>query len=297
MKTLLITLAFVVLSQFGLKAQCGINYSDHLKNCRGVYLMHNEVSPSDNQLHLALRKGNSYFLYILNANNGLPELFVDKAWKSKLNNFEIDKQDETIQYSFNVVESGNFTLKFNFEKMDNSCALAALYFDDSERLPGFYASFNDLKFNAPHHNFDYQLNEKTRKSGTADLTTYTIDISRSKAKDIGKTYGFFDGKDIYINAVAPKLKPGTEFNKIETIGNYYYYDKEILMTISTGTVTTLIPVYQEVVIDKNTGKETVLSKNWLKKQMENQPELLEEFLSEKNKNRKLKEYLIRLNNL
>lgn len=150
-----------------------------------------------------------------------------------------------------------------------------------------------MKFNNPSIKLKYDIVEKSTKYGKNEIRHYVLGIDR---KDVDKklnVYGFSDGNDIFLKASGSKLRPSTQFLKLEVIGQYYYYEEIVYSTVSTGTTTIITPVLYKRIMDMNTGEIKVLNKKTLIGIIGDNENLLREFLDAHQKDKKLKEYLVR----
>lgn len=173
----------------------------------------------------------------------------------------------------------------------------SLIINDTIYKPGIYRTFEEFKYNNPSLEFKYEITTRNRGYGflnsAGQVTFYRIVIDKKVGKSIGEVYGFSDGKSVYINEELPRLGPKAEFSKIEYFAKYCYFEDIFYTTIYNGTSTTTAASLDEKIIDINTGVVISLNKQTLRDLLANDSELLDEFNSEKHKNKKLKEYVIR----
>lgn len=159
-----------------------------------------------------------------------------------------------------------------------------------------FKNFDDYKIGIPTDSLNYEIvfyPEIENKTDT--IYYYDINCDKFRRKNIlSLIYGFEYENNFYINPNYPKkLSKNKHFVKTEDLGKYLYYRKTETQVIYTGTVTTVIPTTEQIIVDKETGEKTTLSNKSLKKIIADDKELLNEFKNEKKKSKKLKEYLIR----
>jgi hypothetical protein len=274
--------------------QCGINQMDlRDKYCKGSYLVHSELSNSSPSVEIALKEGNKYAIYLLNSSRPINRFtMLDSHNKSIA--LESRQNPNYTVYTFapNVSDTYVFSVDFGTDK--DACVLWTIYLQNENNLKaGIYKNFEEMKYNNPSGEFVYRVTTKSKKYNQDQLYLYSIDIDKRKARSIGKVFGFSDGKNVYINENSPSLGPSTEFVKVEFMDRYYYYENIQPIVIPTGTtVVTVLKLVQKVK-DMNTGEVTILNNKSLKELIAGNPQLLNEYDNESQKNRKLKEYLIR----
>ena len=170
---------------------------------------------------------------------------------------------------------------------------------DSVYKAGIYRTFEEFKYNNPSIVLKDEIVKKKRGYGflnaAGQVTFYKIAINRKEGKAVGEVFGFSDGKNVYINEYKPRLGPNAEFSKIEYMGPYAYY--EDIRCVETfrpdGSVTTC--GLDDKIINTETGEVISLSKQTLRELIANDKELLKEFEDESQKNKKLKDYVVRYN--
>lgn len=274
--------------------QCGINQKElRDKYCRGAYLVHSELYNSSPSVEIALKEGNIYAIYLLNSSRPISSFKMSDSQGKKIALESRHKPNYSV-YTFAARVSDTYIFSVDFGTDKDACVLWTIYLQNENNLKaGIYKNFEEMKYNNPSGEFVYQVTTKSKNYNQGQLDIYSIDIEKSKAKSIGKVFGFSDGKNVYINENSPSLRPGTEFVKVETLNRYYYFQKIEPIVIPTGTtVVTVLKLVQKV-MDMNTGEITILNNKNLKELMADNPRLLNEFDKESQKNTKLKEYLIR----
>lgn len=110
---------------------------------------------------------------------------------------------------------------------------------------------------------------------------------------MGTVFGFCDGKHVYINELLPRLGPKTDFCKIEYLGRYCYYEDIHCMMFYNGPTTNENCSLDEKIIDIESGEVIRLDKKTLREIIADDTELLNEFNDELNKNKRIKDYLIK----
>lgn len=164
--------------------------------------------------------------------------------------------------------------------------------------PGFYRNFEEFKNNSPSIEFNYSLTQTPKGYGfmnsAGEVMYYRVVIDKTKAKSIGKVFGFCTGKNVYLCMDEPILKPKTDFVKVNYLGRYCYFEQRgIDVVAGVGPTGYSSKTYlQMTALDINTGKFFTLYKNNVREILANDPDLLEDFKNEKKKNKALKDYLI-----
>jgi hypothetical protein len=172
-----------------------------------------------------------------------------------------------------------------------------LIINDSILKVGIYRDFNEFKYNNPSIKFDYQISTIEHGYGflnsSGTVTFYRISIDKKAGKAIGNIFGFCDGKNVYINENLPRLGPKAGFSKIEYFGLYCYFESIFYQTAYNGTNSYTTSSLAENVINMSNGEVIRLTKKTLKELIANDEELLTEFNNESQKNKKLKDYIIK----
>ena len=125
------------------------------------------------------------------------------------------------------------------------------------------------------------------------MTFYKLVVDANSRASIGKVFGFCDGKHIYINELNHKLQSSTEFNKLEYVGAYCYYEDLLCTSLFNGRSTINSCYRNSKMIDVNTGEVIYLSKSTFRDLISDNTELLTEYNNERKKKTKYKAYLIR----
>jgi hypothetical protein len=162
---------------------------------------------------------------------------------------------------------------------------------------GIYRTFQEFKYNNPSIGLNYKTSTISSGYGFLNaggrVTFYRIDIDRKKGKSIGNVFGFCDGKNICINESNPILGPKTEFSKIEYLGKYCYFESLYSKPVYNGVSSSTSASLDEKIIDINSGEVISLSKNKIQELIADDKELLDKFNNDSQKNKKLKEYIIK----
>jgi hypothetical protein len=152
---------------------------------------------------------------------------------------------------------------------------------------GIYKSFEEFKYNAPSIIADF----------TFDTKQLWVTDSKS-GKNIkmkkGEVWGFSDGQRIFVR--------WRKNNEILEMGRYCYFKEKGTRVVFGYSMFPLaiipipVPYTDELIINFNTGKPFLLSKRLLKEILTiDDPELLTEFMNEKQKKKKLFEYIVKYN--
>lgn len=274
--------------------QCDINQKEvREKYCTGIYLVHSELDNSSPDVEIALKKGNKYSIYLLNADSGIKDFSMTDS-RNQIVSLESGIFTEYSVYSFVPQLSDTYKFHVDFGTDKKACVLWTIYQQNEKNLAqGFYRNFEELKYNNPSVKFNYPITEKTRKYNGHTISTYRVNIDKRAAKQTGKVLGFSNGKDLYLNENISLLSSSTDFIKAEFIGKYYYFEVARLIPVSSGTTMVLVPKVEQKIMDMNTGEVTILNKKTLQAIIADDGQLLSEFKSSSDKNQNLKEFLMR----
>ncbi|MBN1119205.1 MAG: hypothetical protein JXA77_18490 [Bacteroidales bacterium] len=297
MKTRILILILSIVIANKAKTQCDINYEEILKeNCEGEYLMHKQIdNRHDSTFSLVLSPDQRYALYILNANNKLPEFELIDPGKSNLSSMISfsGKKDKYKLYTLMVNKPGSLNFAFRFNTSEDACALSAIYYLGTDKYkPGFYETFEEFKANKPSVKFNYEIISNVKKYSNEELDYFQLEISRPEWKQIDKMYGFSDGQKFYINFQSLDVRGGTEYVELQDFGRYGYYAYIAYLITSTGNVTITTPYLEQKLVDMKTGQKTDLSVKSLRSLIADDKELSARFEAEKKKSKKLKDYLM-----
>jgi hypothetical protein len=169
--------------------------------------------------------------------------------------------------------------------------------NDSIKKPGIYLNFEEFRDNNPSINLNYKIISKEEKYNAGFMKSgllkfYAIDIPKKEGRKIGEVFGFSDGKQFYIiydlsGDFFPNFLHNFNFNQINYVGKYCYY--EIIGTSTAGNFS--VPTLQIKILNLKTGERKLLTKKLLIEIISDNPELLEKFNKDENKNLNLKKYL------
>jgi hypothetical protein len=153
--------------------------------------------------------------------------------------------------------------------------------NDSIKKPGIYLNFEEFRDNNPSINLNYKIISKEEKYNAGFMKSgllkfYAIDIPKKEGRKIGEVFGFSDGKQFYII-----------YDLSGDVGKYCYY--EIIGTSTAGNFS--VPTLQIKILNLKTGERKLLTKKLLIEIISDNPELLEKFNKDENKNLNLKKYL------
>lgn len=173
-----------------------------------------------------------------------------------------------------------------------------LIINDTVLKAGIYRTFEEFKYNNPSVELNHKVTTIKRGYGfmnaAGKVTYYRIEVYRKDAKLIGNVFGFCDGENVYINEHSPKIEPSVGFSKIIYFGKYCYYEGVSSSGRSMPNGATVS--YQslaEKIIDIHSGEVITLDDKNLREIIADDPELLKEFNKDSNKNKSLKDYIIR----
>lgn len=285
-----------------LSAQCTVNYKEILeKYCDGVYLEHFELeNTAENSVDMVLKANNKYTVYLLNSTHPITNFKLSCKSKIPVRNIETkyNREENYMSCFINITETQIYSFNIDFGTKKDGCVLFAIFYRNKESLkPGIYKNFDEFKYNSPSLDFDYNISSKKRKYGVLNLkgevNYYRINIDKKEGKEIGKVFGFSDGKHAYINVKNPYLKKYTEFLRVKKYDNYSYFEEVKSTTIYTGHAVISTNDFYPKIIDMNSGEVTDLTKKRLRKIIEDDNNLLTDFNNGKHNKQKMKEYLLK----
>lgn len=152
---------------------------------------------------------------------------------------------------------------------------------------GVYKTFEEFKYNNPSIVDNYTFDNKK---------LWLTDKKTGKNKKIKKreVWGFSDGTRVFVS--------WNKYNEIVEKGRYCYFKEKGTRIVSAFSafppmiIPIPLPYNDELIINYNTGKTYLLSKNLFKKILKNDdPELLTEFMNQRQKGKKLYEYIVKYN--
>jgi len=298
MKTIAHIFLVFIAMQSNINAQCAINHNEILKNkCSGVYLRHQDYSNiTGSDIKLVLSKDNKYAIYLLNPSESLPKLKISNSNAFPLQNFQesVNLNENYSVYTFKVDETGEYGFKLDFNTEEKECVLLAIYLrNDNNYKPGIFKSFDEFKYGNPSVELDCQVMNSKHNYWKGKLNYYKLNIDKKNRQALGKIFGFSDGKDVYIDFAYPKLNSNPEFVKMEYLFKYFYFEYVKNIPVYSGSIVTIVPTLVQTLLDINTGEVRVLNKQTIKDIIANDQVLLEEFNNTSEKDKVLKEYLVK----
>lgn len=162
------------------------------------------------------------------------------------------------------------------------------YINKAETIyKGIYKTFEEFKYNKPSIVENYTFDGK--KVWLADAKT-----GKMKKVKKGEIWGLSDGTKVYVS--------WHKYDEILEMGRYCYFKEKGTRVVFGFTafppmiLPIPVPYKDELIINFNTGKTYILSKRLLKKILEtDDKELLDEYLKQSKKGKKLFEYIVRYN--
>lgn len=294
MKKLLSICIVIITFQVVAFTQCGISYKELLdKYCNGVYLQHQELENLANgKITFMLKKDDRYAIYLLNPSRLLPEFTISGSNSSSLKDVvsKVNKKEKISTYIFTAGDTGEFDFSYWFNTKEDACVLMAIYLQNLTIFqPGVYNRFEEMKYNNPSSPLESKIYSRVvRLSGSQQVTYYTLDMTRNQAKDLGGLFGFSDGKYQYIRQSGGAILK-KEFVRIDNYGKYGYFEDVDYILVNS----VLVPYLTFNLIDMNSGDITRIDKKHLREYLAEDRKLLEAFNNESQKDKKIKEYLIR----
>jgi len=290
----------IILVQTMIQAQCDVNYQETLDNyCSGIYLIHQELNNQNSgEATLILHEGNSYNIYLLNPTQRLSDLILLSNGIDITSEFDLIEEGKAALYQITSNNTNEYRFSLLTQAENEVCVLLAIYlqpFLNKDIPAGLYRNLMELKFRNPGHPYIHNFAKKRVGSLTKRDYHYKLNLGRKEKQQIGEVYAFNDGKDTYFNIarLSKSIIPGLLFAKAEDLEEFFYveyYEAGIVPTYS-GTIYT--DSWQKKLINKETGEIMKLNKKNLKEIIKDDPQLLQEYVLESNKTKKLKNYLIR----
>jgi len=286
-----------------MQAQCDVFAEEIMDNyCVGTRLQYQEITGENNQISLFLGADDYYRLYLLNPSTGIEHYDIiimnpGIDFKSVL----LDKEHNAKQYLLKSEEnSGEYDFEIEIEK--EQCVLLAIYkegmpADDNVYPAGIYYSNEHLISKSPDHNFEGEIIKSYRRIGSIisgpkyslyQLRNYQFDNSV-----INKAYAFSNGQDIYINPFGKEWWENKKFSELEIFGDWgYFYHIHRSSTWNGSSVQPELALW-EFGINLLTGELIKLNKKSVRELLAGKPDLLNEFESERRKNKVLKKYFLK----
>ena len=161
---------------------------------------------------------------------------------------------------------------------------------------GIYKTFSEFKQHSPSRQLTDSLITKDVRYGFWGLTSkkrvqfYILNLGRKEARSIGKAFAVVDGQNIYVKINSMKINSKSRFVKTEMVGQYLLYtDLNFYMDNKLPFLWYTYPV--EKFVDYKSGKLKTLSKFEVRRQIKDNEELLRKFKQDKQKDKKLREFL------
>lgn len=268
------------------QAQCSVFAEEVLdKTCTGIHLIHQELdNQHDHTIRLLLNGGNRYVVYLLNASQAI------KNYKLTCTNADLDmisilnKQKEARKYHINITKSQEYDFSVDFSTNKDACVLLAVYLqNEPDKFHAVYESLAALNQNRGQTQ-NIQLFEKLRRNKQEKV----FQFEHKKRPTL--CFGFTDGQEKYYKT------SNNAFVRLEDLIDFYYFteseeDWVVIQQASGATNRYPIPKQVAYVLHKRTGAVMELNKNTVRQLIRTDQELLEAFDAEKQKSKKLKEYL------
>jgi len=159
---------------------------------------------------------------------------------------------------------------------------------------GIYKDFEEFKFNRPSLPFDYKIDSVEYQNldvytNASSHTTYRIVFDKSGNKQLGSIFGFCDGKHIFVNESNPTVTDKTDFDQLQFVGLYSYFEQYMFMPGELGSLNSSTVLGR--IVNINNGECSVVTQEVLNKVFENDSTILSSFNSQKDKRAKLKDYI------
>ena len=182
------------------------------------------------------------------------------------------------------------TILFSFLSICSFAQFSIL--SDTLIKPGIYRSFEEFRNNNPSQKLVGEVksyNVKYNTNGSFEyLKVYFLEVEKDMVKDIGKVFGFSDGKSIYIVDEDMSKIDKHAFYKLEFLDKLsYFYSTEFAQVLDIQ-----MEIRVEKVLNIKTGEFVKLTNATLKKIISDNKELLEKFKNQNKKHLYYKEYII-----
>lgn len=159
-----------------------------------------------------------------------------------------------------------------------------------------YKTLEDFLVNSPASEipptFRYERQRHCGKVRAVKVAAHRFKGPKNQKLPKGKVFAVYMDGLLFVNPNRPRLRKVTDFFKVEWIGDYGYFvdiqDYPVWMNESYMEDTLI----KERLIDRNSGRIIELSKRNLRTILQDSPQLLKDFENEKQKRRKMKEYLV-----
>lgn len=165
-----------------------------------------------------------------------------------------------------------------------------------------YGTLEDLLADEPTSaipaTFRYERQRHSGKLRGKKIAAHRFKGPRGEKLPKGKTFAVYMDGFLFINPDRPRLRKQADFFKVEWIGDFGYFvsidEYPVWMDGNSTNGNTWLEetVLKEKLLYRSTGRIINLTRRNLREILQNRPQLLRDFELEKNKKRKLKEYLV-----
>lgn len=171
-----------------------------------------------------------------------------------------------------------------------------------ETIAGFetncvFGSLKDLLDREPTHELPDDLCElKTRNRGRINgmrAVAFRIKGSKKHKLPKGRAIAILMNGDLYINPDRPRLNKRADFYKVDWIGSYGYFINSEEYPVWCGDSFDIETFLVESLIDPSNREIITLNKKSLRRILQDEPALLQEFEQQTRKKKKLRTYLTR----
>lgn len=127
--------------------------------------------------------------------------------------------------------------------------------------------------------------------GHSTLPFIRLHMSKAEARSMGQLFAIAEGLTDYIKVNSHRLSKRSRYAKAEPVGPYLVYqDVHYYVDSRLPFIWAAYPA--QMILDKGTGKRQALNGHFLKRLMTSKPDLLLRFKQDKQRGKKLKDYLI-----
>lgn len=179
-----------------------------------------------------------------------------------------------------------------------------IYQQKTKLKKGIYKTYEEFRANSPSIPLNVEYKETSLGYGflNANGLIYfgKLQAKRLQRKNLTQVYGFCNGKDIYINPRTPEgseVRRQNAFHKIVYLGQYSYFETIKYSTVYNGISSSTTRSLSRNIISLRSGNVYELTKESLRKMLQSDLDLLEEFENEKHKKSVLVSYLIKYDKL
>ena len=159
---------------------------------------------------------------------------------------------------------------------------------------GVYKDFEEFKFNCPSIPFDYKIDSVCYTNldvytNAANHLSYHLVTDKQNIKNLGSIYGFCDGKHIYLNETNPIVTERTDFELVQFVGLYSYFEQYHMIQGEMGALNSSAVLKR--IININYGECSIVTLDVLDKIFETDSILLQRFNAQKDKKDKVKDFI------